>query len=77
MAPAIQSSLKLYEEILRLGFKIFLLTGRSEGQKIVTMENLKKVAFGDREKLILRYISMLVFLLSETILVLLYLRSSS
>ncbi|XP_008801792.2 acid phosphatase 1-like [Phoenix dactylifera] len=54
MAPAIQSSLKLYEEILRLGFKIFLLTGRTEGQKIVTMENLKKVGFRDWKQLILR-----------------------
>lgn len=54
MAPAIKSSLKLYEEVLGLGFKIFLLTGRSEGQKIVTMENLEKVGFRDWEKLILR-----------------------
>ena len=63
MAPAIQSSLKLYEEILRLGFKIFLLTGRSEGQKIVTVENLKKVGFQDWEKLILRYVSTLGILI--------------
>ncbi|GMP44402.1 hypothetical protein CsSME_00013347 [Camellia sinensis var. sinensis] len=30
MAPPIESSLKLYEEVLKLGFKVFLLIGRSE-----------------------------------------------
>ncbi|XP_039133030.1 acid phosphatase 1-like [Dioscorea cayenensis subsp. rotundata] len=53
-APAIESSLKLYEEILGLGFKIFLLTGRSENKRSVTVENLKRAGFEDWEKLILR-----------------------
>ncbi|XP_020113180.1 acid phosphatase 1-like isoform X2 [Ananas comosus] len=54
IAPAIQSSLKLYEEVRALGFKVFLLTGRSEGHRTFTVENLKKVGFQDWDRLILR-----------------------
>ncbi|KAL2541917.1 HAD superfamily [Abeliophyllum distichum] len=54
MAPAIESSLKLYEEVLNLGFKVILLTGRSERHRNITMENLIKVGFHDWDKLILR-----------------------
>uniref|UniRef100_A0A0A9FRY5 Acid phosphatase 1 n=1 Tax=Arundo donax TaxID=35708 RepID=A0A0A9FRY5_ARUDO len=53
-APAIPFSLKLYKEVRELGFKIFLLTGRSEGHKGVTVENLNKQGFHDWDKLILR-----------------------
>ncbi|XP_020595975.1 acid phosphatase 1-like [Phalaenopsis equestris] len=53
-APAIKSSLKLYKEVLDLGFKVFLLTGRSEAQRAITVDNLKCVGFRDWEKLILR-----------------------
>lgn len=54
MAPAIQSSLKLYEEILSLGFKIILLTGRSERHRSVTVDSLKSAGYHDWERLILR-----------------------
>lgn len=54
-ARAIPSSLKLYNEVRGLGFKTFLLTGRSEGHLDVTAENLKKQGFHDWDKLILRY----------------------
>lgn len=54
MAPAIESSLKLYEEVRGLGFKIFLLTGRAEGQRSMTTDNLNAVGFQDWDKLILR-----------------------
>ncbi|KAJ6845088.1 acid phosphatase 1-like [Iris pallida] len=54
MAPAIESSLKLYEEVKGLGYKIFLLTGRGEGQRMVTTYNLNKVGIEGWEKLILR-----------------------
>lgn len=54
VAPAIKSTLKLYKEVLDLGFKIFLLTGRSEAQRAITVDNLKSVGFRDWEKLILR-----------------------
>lgn len=53
-APAIESSLKLYEVILKLGFKIFLLTGRSEVQRNMTANNLRNVGFQNWDKLILR-----------------------
>ncbi|KAK9266694.1 hypothetical protein L1049_020443 [Liquidambar formosana] len=54
MAPAIESSLELYEEVLSLGFKVFLLTGRSEKQRDVTVENLMNAGFRNWDKLILR-----------------------
>lgn len=54
MAPAIESSLRLYEEVLRLGFKVFLLTGRNEMQRDVTVQNLMNVGFKNWDKLILR-----------------------
>ncbi|KAG2545457.1 hypothetical protein PVAP13_9KG310599 [Panicum virgatum] len=53
-APAIPSSLKLYMEVLELGFKAILLTGRSEGHRGVTVDNLNKHGFHDWDKLILR-----------------------
>ncbi|GAB4858837.1 Sigma1B-adaptin [Ancistrocladus abbreviatus] len=54
MAPAIKPSLKLYEELLGLGFKIFLLTGRGEKQRDVTIRNLVDVGFENWDKLLLR-----------------------
>ena len=55
-APPIESSLKLYEEILKLGFKVFLLTGRGEKQRGVTVENLINAGFRDWDKLVLRLV---------------------
>ncbi|KAK6936849.1 Acid phosphatase, class B-like [Dillenia turbinata] len=54
VAPPIESSLKLYEEVLKLGFKIVLLTGRSENQRSITVENLTNAGFQNWDKLILR-----------------------
>lgn len=53
-ASAIESWLKFYDEVLKLGFKIFLLTGRSERHRRVTTENLIKAGFRSWDKLILR-----------------------
>ncbi|XP_060211429.1 acid phosphatase 1 [Lycium barbarum] len=53
-APALGSSLKLYQEVLSLGFKVFLLTGRSERHRNITVENLMNAGFHDWHKLILR-----------------------
>lgn len=53
-APAIESSLKVYEEVLNLGFKVILLTGRSERFRGVTVENLFQSGFRDWGMLILR-----------------------
>ncbi|XAR66103.1 Acid phosphatase [Bertholletia excelsa] len=54
MAPPIESSLRLYEEVLKLGFRVFLLTGRSERHRGVTVDNLISAGFRDWDKLILR-----------------------
>ncbi|XP_057776782.1 acid phosphatase 1-like [Salvia miltiorrhiza] len=53
-APAIESSLKVYEEVLNLGFKIILLTGRSERHRSITLHNLFQSGFRDWSMLILR-----------------------
>lgn len=54
MAPAIESSLRLYEEVLALGFKVFLLTGRSEDHREISVQNLMNVGFKNWDRLILR-----------------------
>ncbi|KAJ4840360.1 Sigma1B-adaptin [Turnera subulata] len=54
MAPAIEASLKLYEEVIGLGFKVFLLTGRGEKKRSVTEENLVNAGFRVWDRLILR-----------------------
>jgi hypothetical protein len=54
-APALSSSLKLYNELLELGFHIILLTGRSEFQRNSTEANLLLAGYRSWEKLILRY----------------------
>ncbi|WCJ36437.1 HAD superfamily subfamily IIIB acid phosphatase [Euphorbia peplus] len=53
-ASAIEPSLKLYKEILGLGFKVILLTGRGEEQRGVTEDNLVNAGFQKWDKLILR-----------------------
>ncbi|KAK1610788.1 hypothetical protein QYE76_034461 [Lolium multiflorum] len=53
-APALPSSLKLYNELQGLGFHIILLTGRSESQRNATEENLLFAGYHSWEKLILR-----------------------
>ncbi|OWM79434.1 acid phosphatase 1 [Punica granatum] len=53
-APAIPPSLRLYEQVLQLGFKVFLLTGRTEKHRGVTVENLINAGFQNWDKLILR-----------------------
>ncbi|CAN0877054.1 Acid phosphatase 1 [Linum grandiflorum] len=53
-APALEPSLKLYHQLLELGIKIILLTGRSESQRVVTEENLRVAGFHSWDRLILR-----------------------
>ena len=55
-APAIPASLKLYNELKHTGFKIFVLTGRSENQRNVTGKNLMFAGYTGWERLLLRYI---------------------
>ncbi|KAI3940327.1 hypothetical protein MKW98_024734 [Papaver atlanticum] len=54
LAPVIESSLKLYQEVQGLGFKVFLLTGRKEEHRGVTVENLQNAGFQKWDKLLLR-----------------------
>ncbi|XP_061338155.1 acid phosphatase 1-like [Gastrolobium bilobum] len=54
IAPPIEPSLKLYEDVLNLGFKVILLTGRSERHRSVTVDNLINAGFRDWHQLILR-----------------------
>ncbi|KAI3704946.1 hypothetical protein L1987_75176 [Smallanthus sonchifolius] len=54
VAPAIKPSFKLYEEVLRLGYKIILLTGRNEDKRNVTVTNLTHAGYQKWDKLILR-----------------------
>uniref|UniRef100_A0A0A9FBC6 Acid phosphatase 1 n=1 Tax=Arundo donax TaxID=35708 RepID=A0A0A9FBC6_ARUDO len=53
-APALPSSLKLYNELQGLGFHVILLTGRSEFQRNSTEENLLFASYRSWETLILR-----------------------
>ncbi|OEL13095.1 Acid phosphatase 1 [Dichanthelium oligosanthes] len=53
-APALPSSLKLYNELQGLGFHVILLTGRTEFQRNSTEANLLFAGYQSWEKLILR-----------------------
>ncbi|PIN04955.1 Acid phosphatase [Handroanthus impetiginosus] len=53
-APALSASLRLYNELQKLGFTIFLLTGRSEFQRNVTERNLLYAGYSNWKRLILR-----------------------
>lgn len=55
-APPLQPSLELYKELLDLGFKLVLLTGRSEKQRESTTRNLINAGFYDWDRLVLRYV---------------------
>lgn len=54
VAPAIKPSLDLYNEVLRLGFRLVLLTGRAEDKRTITINNLTMAGFRNWDKLILR-----------------------
>ncbi|CAJ1951552.1 unnamed protein product [Sphenostylis stenocarpa] len=53
-APALPANLILYNELKELGFRIFLLTGRSEYQRNATEANLLLSGYRNWERLILR-----------------------
>ncbi|KAI3763346.1 hypothetical protein L1987_53800 [Smallanthus sonchifolius] len=54
VAPPVPGALKLYERLVRLGFKIIFLTGTNEAFEKVRISNLKKVGYYKWEKLILK-----------------------
>ncbi|KAG5067678.1 hypothetical protein JHK85_000055 [Glycine max] len=49
------ASLRLYNELLGLGFKIFILTGKKEHQRGFTEKNLQPVGYTKWERLILGF----------------------
>ncbi|KAG5390477.1 hypothetical protein IGI04_032018 [Brassica rapa subsp. trilocularis] len=53
VAPAIAPSLKLYQRVIDLGYRVFLLAGRKESERVVTVENLINAGFQNWDKLIL------------------------
>jgi len=53
-APALPASLRLYEELLGLGFQIILLTGRVEAERNATEKNLSFAGYHSWTRLILR-----------------------
>ncbi|KAJ0709611.1 putative Acid phosphatase [Helianthus annuus] len=53
-APAIPGSLKLYEQLIELGFKVVFLTGSREYLTEPRSRNLKAVGYTQWEKLILK-----------------------
>lgn len=53
-ASALPSSLKLYNELLGLGFQLFILTGRDESERSITEQNLKFAGYQSWAELILR-----------------------
>ncbi|KAI3808010.1 hypothetical protein L1987_23950 [Smallanthus sonchifolius] len=54
VAQAINPSLKLYKHVQKLGFKIFLLTGRTGNKRNITTNNLIMAGFENWDRLILR-----------------------
>jgi acid phosphatase len=53
-APAIPSTLRLYQEAVKRGVSVFLITGRNAAQEIATSENLKSVGYDHWAGLALR-----------------------
>ncbi len=53
-APAIEGTVRLYEEARRLGVAAFFVTGRPEGQRAPTEANLRLRGFNGWEKLVMR-----------------------
>ncbi|KAA0061518.1 acid phosphatase 1-like [Cucumis melo var. makuwa] len=53
-APALPASFAVYKWVKKLGFKIFILTGRDESLRAVTEQNLIAAGYSGWEELILR-----------------------
>lgn len=67
-APALPASLRLYREFEQLGFKMVLLTGRSEPQRNVTEKNLVYAGYSNWERLLLRYTNQFKLILVDYLL---------
>ena len=54
-SPAIQPVLELFNDLIEIGFKVFLVTGRDEETlRQATVENLHNQGFTGYERLIMR-----------------------
>jgi predicted secreted acid phosphatase len=53
-APAIQGTLRIFNEAKRLGVSVFFLTGRGEAERAATEQNLRGQGFEGWQELILR-----------------------
>lgn len=60
VAPALPASLRLYKEVQESGVKIFLLTGRYEKQRNITLNNLLSAGYSGWEKLFMRYVYLFI-----------------
>ncbi|KAJ0006736.1 hypothetical protein Pint_29572 [Pistacia integerrima] len=56
-APAVPAVLHLYENLMKLGYKIVFITGKSEKMRNVTEANLRKSGYHTWEKLVLKQTS--------------------
>ncbi|KAF8027609.1 hypothetical protein BT93_E0502 [Corymbia citriodora subsp. variegata] len=56
-APALPATLGLYKRLLKLGFKIVFISGKSESLRAITIYNMKKVGYYTWEKLVLKQAS--------------------
>jgi predicted secreted acid phosphatase len=55
--PVLPATLELFNNLTKLGFEIFFVTGRDEDKRNVTVENLTNVGYRGWTDLLLRYIS--------------------
>ncbi|KAM4100072.1 hypothetical protein ACJW30_05G041500 [Castanea mollissima] len=55
IAPVVPGILDLYKKLQSLGYKIVIISGRSESLRAVTIKNLKNLGFTNWEKLILNF----------------------
>ncbi|KAI3855703.1 hypothetical protein MKW92_016778 [Papaver armeniacum] len=53
-APALPESLKLYNTLVSLGFKVVFVTGRAEMRREITRKNLRAAGYKNWEKLLLK-----------------------
>ncbi|KFK39517.1 hypothetical protein AALP_AA3G254300 [Arabis alpina] len=53
-ALGFRASVRLFNALKKLGFKIILLTGRDEGQRSITESNLRDAGYSGWERLLLR-----------------------
>lgn len=53
-APALPATRWLYRKLLRLGFKIVFMSGKSKSLRTITIQNMHKIGYTEWEKLILK-----------------------